>query len=215
MVYWNSGAMKRDSFGGTFFDFVFKISTQIYDLKNVTNEEKQYFYYSVNNEYDEEYRNGKSKLLLDYKGLLQDADRSWIVNVENCYGYNTDYGCVKWEQPKCRGSNMEFETKSGGFIKPDGDFYDNGIYDSNGSLSRSDCRAQCWNDCGCLGFMANLVTGCQFWRGKDLKFQQDYAGFSENLDLLVKNPSVKSMSLKSLTWNCSINSPKTLFNEEN
>ncbi|KAH7510858.1 hypothetical protein FEM48_ZijujUnG0076800 [Ziziphus jujuba var. spinosa] len=199
MIYWNSGAIKRDSFGGgTFFDFV--SSTSIYDLKNVTNEEEEYFTYSVNNEYDEQYRKGKSKLLLDYKGLLQDADRLQIINVEECYGYNTDDGCAKWEQPKCRGSNMKFETRSGGFTKPAGD-YDMGVYDNNGSLSRSDCRAQCWNDCDCLGFRANGGTGCLFWRGKDLKFEQDYSGATVRLDLLVKSSSGESLSSKSLSWN--------------
>ncbi|KAH7514830.1 hypothetical protein FEM48_Zijuj11G0132100 [Ziziphus jujuba var. spinosa] len=128
MIYWKSGAIKRDSFGGgTFFDFVsgtffdFVSSTSIYDLKNVTNEEEEYFTYSVNNVYDKQYSKGKSKLLLDYKGLVQDADRLLIINVEECYGYNTDDGCVKWQQPKCRGSNMKFETRSGGFTKPAGD----------------------------------------------------------------------------------------------
>nr|XP_048319386.1 G-type lectin S-receptor-like serine/threonine-protein kinase CES101 isoform X2 [Ziziphus jujuba var. spinosa] len=198
MIYWNSGAIKRDSFGGgTFFDFV--SSTSIYDLKNVTNEEEEYFTYSVNNEYDEQYRKGKSKLLLDYKGLLQDADRLQIINVEECYGYNTDDGCAKWEQPKCRGSNMKFETRSGGFTKPAGD-YDMGVYDNNGSLSRSDCRAQCWNDCDCLGFRANGGTGCLFWRGKDLKFEQDYSGATVRLDLLVKSSS----GGKKVSWKAAV-----------
>ncbi|KAH7514829.1 hypothetical protein FEM48_Zijuj11G0132000 [Ziziphus jujuba var. spinosa] len=140
VIYWNSGAIKRDSFGG---------------LK------------------------GKSKWLLDYKGLLQDCDRYEIINVEECYGYNTDDGCVKWEQPMCRGPNMKFETRFGSFTKPDGD-YEIGVYVNN----------DLWQTRG---------TECQFWKGKDLKFQ-DYGSDTTRLDLLVTNSS----GGKNISWKIAV-----------
>ncbi|KAF3447843.1 hypothetical protein FNV43_RR08549 [Rhamnella rubrinervis] len=182
MIYWTSGALMRDSSGSTYFEFVNVTATQNYILVNETNADWEYFTYSVNN---------KSKLVLGYKGLLQDADRLAIIDVEECYGYNTDNGCVKWEQPKCRGPNMKFETLSGGFSKPNGEVAFSSSYNNSSILTSSDCREICWEDCDCVGFSSSsfLEYGCSLWIGKSLKFVQDISGSTISQEVLITKPS--------------------------
>ncbi|XP_020553161.1 G-type lectin S-receptor-like serine/threonine-protein kinase At1g11330 [Sesamum indicum] len=36
----------------------------------------------------------------------------------------------------------------------------------------SDCREKCWNDCECVGYTSGNVSGCAYWRGKNLEFVQ-------------------------------------------
>ncbi|KAF3447844.1 hypothetical protein FNV43_RR08550 [Rhamnella rubrinervis] len=113
-----------------------------------------------------------------------------------------DGGCVRWEQPKCRVSNniTKFQLTSGDFIGPNGAI--EGVFIKNASLSRSDCRAQCWNDCDCAGFRTNYNgTGCHVWRG-NLTFKYDPSGLSRRrLDLLITTlPS----SVKKVSWRVAV-----------
>nr|XP_048319550.1 G-type lectin S-receptor-like serine/threonine-protein kinase At1g67520 [Ziziphus jujuba var. spinosa] len=184
VIYWTSGVLLNS----TFFEFVNISSTQSYDLINVTNAEEEYFTYSVNN---------KSKLLLDFKGLLQDAHRLPVISIEDCYGFNMDNGCTIWEQPKCRGPNMKFEECSGHFSsKSKSDWV---TYNDSTKLGRSDCRAICWGDCNCVGFRAKSGTGCTFWTGKSLKFEQDVSGRSGVQDVLLVTLSLEKKE-KKISW---------------
>ncbi|MCD9643886.1 hypothetical protein HAX54_031770 [Datura stramonium] len=49
----------------------------------------------------------------------------------------------------------------------------------NSSFRLSYCRAECWNDCHCVGYSSHVYSyGCTFWRGKHLNFSQDISGMS-------------------------------------
>nr|XP_048319551.1 G-type lectin S-receptor-like serine/threonine-protein kinase At1g67520 [Ziziphus jujuba var. spinosa] len=190
VIYWTSGEINSYEFkylrvGGLGL---------AYDLINVTNADEEYFTYSVIKDSFMPPTEEKGKFMLSHTGNFLEGDL-WRQDreIENCYGYNTDNGCVKWEQPKCRSSNNKFDLWSGVFIKPNGE-QDEGLYRDNGSVSRSDCRAQCWNDCDCLGFRTNFSgTGCFIWRG-NLTFKQDKSGASGNLDRLITESPSKGLA---------------------
>ncbi|XP_059671062.1 G-type lectin S-receptor-like serine/threonine-protein kinase CES101 [Cornus florida] len=179
VIYWTSGVSKDKA-----FEFMPKTDPMNikYDFTSVTNEEEEYFTYSLvkDHEFMPGGRRVKSGWVLDYQGRIYDQDMTSIAQVNLCYGYNTKIskvngGCELWEQPKCRNRHQKFNARSGYF----GDTGKASHVDDNQSLSLSDCRDICWNDCDCIGFrssgFSSSGTGCIFWRG-NLEFHQDYSG---------------------------------------
>lgn len=67
----------------------------MYEYNIVSNEEEDSFSYTT--------PNGVSQWVLFHNGQLKDTTRgSEIARADTCYGYNTDGGCQRWEQPTCR-----------------------------------------------------------------------------------------------------------------
>ncbi|KAL0393726.1 UNVERIFIED_CONTAM: G-type lectin S-receptor-like serine/threonine-protein kinase [Sesamum latifolium] len=82
---------------------------------------------------------------------------------------HTNPGCELREQPKCRNDGQSFDITSGEFRHVNGTPAQ-AVYDRNSSLSISDCREKCWNDCECVGYTSGNISGCAYWRGKTLEF---------------------------------------------
>ncbi|TXG66263.1 hypothetical protein EZV62_007538 [Acer yangbiense] len=115
-----------------------------------------------------------TSLSLEYDGTMvaQKSLGMFLTIYESCDGNNKNYGCERWEGPKCRAKGEKFQKKEV--------IYDNSVphsSDSNKSLSFSDCLDICWNNCTCYGtgtpvrmpdgpLLVNSDTpGCLFWYG--------------------------------------------------
>ncbi|PIN01441.1 Serine/threonine protein kinase [Handroanthus impetiginosus] len=181
VVYWTSGDLKfyqHNNWKLYAFDYIVpkpNVSNLNYVFRNVTTEDEEYFAYSLFQDpvFTPEDRKTLSAWRLDYQGNIFDGGRPSIARVELCYGYNTGgsdgyLGCELWPQPKCRNSHRNFSLRYG--------YFDTArmFYDNSSTLSQSDCRANCWNDCECAGFMDSKI-GCLYWRVKNATFIEDYA----------------------------------------
>ncbi|KAK4389158.1 G-type lectin S-receptor-like serine/threonine-protein kinase [Sesamum angolense] len=181
IVYWTSGKMKDyyDDLGGLIIKEFDNILTKPdpanlnYNFTVVNSGDEEYFTYSLINVpgLTPDNRN-VSGIKLDYQGYIYDRDRPTIAKAGFCYGYDETHanpGCELREQPKCRNDGQTFDFTSGDFRHVNGTPAP-AVYDSNSSLSTSDCREKCWNDCECVGYTIGAVSGCVFWRGTNLEF---------------------------------------------
>ncbi|KAL0393730.1 UNVERIFIED_CONTAM: G-type lectin S-receptor-like serine/threonine-protein kinase [Sesamum latifolium] len=181
IVYWTSGKLKNyyDERGGlrikAFDNILIKPdpANLNYNFSVVTSGDEEYFTYSLINVrlLTPDNRN-ISGMRLDYQGYIYDRDRPTIAKAGFCYGYDETHanpGCVLREQPKCRNDGQMFDLTSGDFRHVNGTPAP-AVYDSNSSLSMSDCREKCWNDCECVGYTSGNQSGCVYWRGKNLEF---------------------------------------------
>ncbi|KAL4598160.1 hypothetical protein ACB092_11G039800 [Castanea dentata] len=151
VVYWTSGVLR----GRTFKNISPEV-TSMYDFIIVSNEDEDSFTYVNSNQ------SQRSEWLLTTTGQLTVLKGQDIARADNCYGYNTNGGCQRWKQPVCRNHGDIFDLRTGYLVA--GDFSAN----YNSSLSISDCKAICWNNCGCVAFTSWFPndTGCRFWTGK-------------------------------------------------
>ncbi|KAH1051599.1 hypothetical protein GYH30_021481 [Glycine max] len=89
-VYWASGLLRNKR-----FEHIPEEVQLMYEYNIVSNEEEESFSYTT--------PNGVSQWVLFHNGQLKDTTRgSEIARADTCYGYNTDGGCQRWEQPTCR-----------------------------------------------------------------------------------------------------------------
>ncbi|KAL0329897.1 UNVERIFIED_CONTAM: G-type lectin S-receptor-like serine/threonine-protein kinase [Sesamum radiatum] len=150
-----------------------------YNFSVVTSDDEEYFTYSLIKVPTLTPDNRKfSAMKLDYQGYIYDTDRPTIAEAGYCYGYDETHrgsaanlGCELRKQPKCRNDGKTFNLTYGDFRHVNGTPAP-AVYDSNSSLSISDCRENCWNDCECVGYTSGNVSGCAYWRGKNLEFVQ-------------------------------------------
>ncbi|XP_051151160.1 uncharacterized protein LOC127265424 [Andrographis paniculata] len=195
MRYWTSGTMKdyvakrplsNDSWRVKEFEnFNFKPDAfnYNYNFTNATSHDEEYFTYSLIQVSDmpDERRNVISVWRLNYAGSITEVEsgRPFILAVASyCYGYNnqgSSIGCELWDQPTCRNSHQTFIFRSGYFKLANGR-YAPAAEDRNSSLSLSDCRANCWEDCECVSYATQYTDGCLYWKGKDLEFEQRFDG---------------------------------------
>ncbi|KAK4435525.1 G-type lectin S-receptor-like serine/threonine-protein kinase [Sesamum alatum] len=181
VVYWTSGQLKDyyDEVGGFRIKEFDNIPTKPdpanlnYNFSVVRSGDEEYFTYSLINvpDWTPDNRN-VSGIRLDYEGYIYDRDRPTIAKAGFCYGYDETHsnpGCELRQQPKCRNDGQTFDFTSGAFRHVNGTPAPS-VYDSNSSLSMSDCRDKCWNDCDCVGYTSGNVSGCAYWRGKNLEF---------------------------------------------
>ncbi|CAL1358329.1 unnamed protein product [Linum trigynum] len=108
---------------------------------------------------------------LTHLGDFEDQSFGSFTIGSPCNGETRNaYGCLNWEGPECRNRNGGYR-----FMELEGGFR-NGSWKEvkNGSLSFSDCREMCWNDCECGGLRVDLFdgfgingndTGCQMFYG--------------------------------------------------
>ncbi|CAA2983715.1 Serine threonine kinase [Olea europaea subsp. europaea] len=156
-----------------------------YNFTNVSNGAEDYFNYTDN-----------SGWRLSYNGTIFDIYRgTMIAKVSFCHGYNIYKGCESWEQPICTNHNETFVLKSGNFGNSNGSLpYD--YSDNNSSLTESDCGANYWKDCECVGYRGEDGSGCLYWKGKILTFEQSLDGSAPKQFVLVLEPSTKSKRKK-------------------
>ncbi|KAK4382862.1 G-type lectin S-receptor-like serine/threonine-protein kinase [Sesamum angolense] len=187
VVYWTSGGLK-DEWGYLRVkkfengDFVPDASNWNYNFSSAKNGDEEYFTYSLINDpvFTPDTRKVISGWRLDYKGDIFDNDRPGVVLASSCYGYKAkgsaaSKGCALWRQPKCRNSRETFVWRSGNFMPVNGQLV-RAVFDSNSSLSLSDCREICWDDCECAAYGDYGTGGCMYWRGKNLEFEQSLDG---------------------------------------
>ncbi|KAL3824849.1 hypothetical protein ACJIZ3_020878 [Penstemon smallii] len=202
VIYWTSGDLKFYYKYGNLkiyeFDYIVPKPNSLnlnYVFTNVTSQDEEYLTYSL---YAEVFTPARLKVIsgwrLDFQGTILDNVRGTIVQVQLCYGYNTSgssvyLGCELWQQPKCRNSHQNFSYRYGYFS---GASY---VYDDNSNLSQSDCRANCWNDCLCAGY-TDGERGCLYWKGKNVKFLEDYNPLSRQLYALVPETTKKNTRRK-------------------
>ncbi|KAK6158331.1 hypothetical protein DH2020_005645 [Rehmannia glutinosa] len=157
-----------------------------YNFTNITTDEEEFFMYTlIQVPLTPDERKVISGWRLDYNGDVYDTDRPVMVaGASLCYGYKTkgsavSAGCELWEQPTCRNDRQMFILRSGDFRLVNGRAADS-VYDRNSSLSPSDCRDICWNDCQCAAYTLAIGTsGCVYWRGENLEFEQSLDGKRE------------------------------------
>lgn len=161
VVYWTSGDLKFyyqfKNLKVYAFDYIVPHPDPLnlnYIFRNVSNQGEEFFEYSLYaDDFTPERRRTVSGWRLYPQGNIFDFDRVSVAMVELCYGYNTRgsetyLGCELWQQPKCRNNHQNFTVRYGYFP-----LYTQ-VYDNNSALDASDCRANCWNDCECVGFKA-------------------------------------------------------------
>ncbi|KAJ7948966.1 putative Receptor protein kinase [Quillaja saponaria] len=153
-LYWTSGVLRNNK-----FEQIPKEAQLMFDYIIVSNDNEGYFSYTTRNNY--------SGWVLDVAGQMSDQGGGDLAKADNCYGYNTDGGCQRWEQPTCRHHGERFEFMSG-YFDHETDSDSNTTSDLNSSLTASDCKATCWSNCECVGFVYSFEngTGCAFYNGK-------------------------------------------------
>ncbi|KAH1237446.1 G-type lectin S-receptor-like serine/threonine-protein kinase SD1-13 [Glycine max] len=98
-VYWASGLLRNKR-----FEHIPEEVQLMYEYNIVSSEEEESFSYTT--------PNGVSQWVLFHNGQLKDTTRgSEIARADTCYGYNTDGGCQRWEQPTCRKKSDQRDMK--------------------------------------------------------------------------------------------------------
>ncbi|XP_057454457.1 G-type lectin S-receptor-like serine/threonine-protein kinase CES101 [Lotus japonicus] len=146
-VYWRSGELRGSRFE--------HISAEA-EYQAVSNKDEEEYYFTFMSPSDTKWTLLETGQLINRGGKGND-----IARADNCYGYNTDDGCQKWEDqlPTCRRDGDEFESKSG-YTNPNMK-----IDVENMSYGISDCKALCWSNCTCVGFSSfdSNGSGCTFY----------------------------------------------------
>ncbi|KAJ8749114.1 hypothetical protein K2173_013721 [Erythroxylum novogranatense] len=150
-----------------------------YNFTKHSNADESYVSYSllVTKRTPEDRRN-VSRWLLEYDGNIRDLaspDRGYYDYTQACDGSSTEYGCAKWEGPKCRRDGDKFEKRITN-TRPGLTSWQN---DTFKNLSIVDCKELCWQDCKCSGVdeKSGSGKGCGFYYGRfnsdDLKGNEE------------------------------------------
>ncbi|KAJ7949921.1 putative Receptor protein kinase [Quillaja saponaria] len=183
-LYWTSGVLRNNK-----FEHIPKETQRMFDYIIVSNDNEDYFSYTTQNVY--------SGWILDVSGQMTYEGGEDLARADNCYGYNTDGGCQRWEQPTCRHYGDRFEFRSGYFSHPENpDSYTTN--DMNTSHTASDCKTTCWSNCDCVGYADTFVngTGCTFYNGK---WKSVHLASGVGFQIIVRNHSNKKVK-KEWIW---------------
>ncbi|CAL0303681.1 unnamed protein product [Lupinus luteus] len=178
-VIWKSGKLINNRF----FENIQKESQHIYQYNQVSNEDEDYFIFTTPNTKE------PTKWALFETGELIGSEVKEIARADNCYGYNTDRGCQKWEIPTCRKPGDAFDSREG---YPNTSGNDTSI-EPNKMYGIGDCQASCWSNCSCVGFKSyddSGGTGCIFFYGKTLD-GATLVSVGQKFNMLVKKPHHK------------------------
>ncbi|CAK8535416.1 unnamed protein product [Lathyrus sativus] len=173
IVYWKSGKLGNNGL----FENVPANVQQNYQYVVVSNKDEDSFSFKIK---DRNYK--KSPMwVVSSEGSLENLEGE-IGDADNCYGYNTDRGCQKWDIPSCRKPGEVFQRKLG---QPD---IDNAVIQDNVSIGYTDCKARCWRNCGCNGFQEMYIngTGCVLYSWNST---QNVDWENENKFYLLKKPA--------------------------
>ncbi|XP_062012048.1 G-type lectin S-receptor-like serine/threonine-protein kinase At1g67520 isoform X1 [Rosa rugosa] len=172
VVYWTSGIFRDGQF--EFMKPYDDMGMVRFEFSIVSNENEDYFTYttaSVNQSH-------KPEWVLNIFGQLLELEGNVIAPADQCYGFNTDKGCQSRDYPSCRHIGDTFVENNGYFISLTSNQATED--DLNTSLTLSDCKEACWQDCDCLGFLSlfDNQTGCKFWVGNWVFSSHDLFGYS-------------------------------------
>lgn len=180
VVFWTSGVLTADN---RFPNFVSLDSlNQNYKFTDVSNSDESYLSYSLYfDEWTPEDRRNISEWFLDYKGNIRDGGgRPFIVSSEACDGSREEFGCQKWEGPKCRTDGDKFALRAGYFVDR--------LEDTSYNTSFIDCQDSCWKNCDCTGFMSASYT-CTLYGG--LFYNTDLRGGELSYFIIIPGPKCK------------------------
>lgn len=127
-------------------------------LEYVSNEDEKYFMYTVDFVYE--------RHTVSPSGLIQDGSGGNTV-FGNCSDDTSHAGCLKQVLPQCRAAKKYWFELRQVYV-----FGDSFKFDENYTLSLSDCKAKCDNDCSCVAYASvdsDAGIGCQIW-GNDMSF---------------------------------------------
>ncbi|KAJ6313992.1 hypothetical protein OIU78_017611 [Salix suchowensis] len=167
----NSGVLALDGSGN--MKLTYSGGLLDYSFINVSNADEDSIMFTVSaNQFTPQDQRNFSMWQMKYDGNILDNVTSLTYGGTSCKGNNADGGCEKWSEPSCRSSRNSFELRRGSFV--------NTVptkSDDNSSLSISDCKDICWNDCSCSGVTTRgnngNNTGCTFFYGN---FTPDLSG---------------------------------------
>ncbi|PIN01440.1 Non-specific serine/threonine protein kinase [Handroanthus impetiginosus] len=192
VIYWTSGDLKLYQGYDTseFYQFDYIDPHLRYGFINVTTEDEECFAFPLlpsDHVSIPELPWNPPPWRLNYQGNIYAGGRQNVAQVDLCYGYNTKgseiyLGCELWPQPECRNSLQNFSLRHGHFELNTARIF----HDNSSTLSQSDCRANCWNDCQCAAFVDDEF-GCLYWRGNNATFIEDSAPTGRELYALISN----------------------------
>ncbi|KAJ6313994.1 hypothetical protein OIU78_017613 [Salix suchowensis] len=170
VIYWTSGPLTSSASFKNIFQYTGPLN---YRFINVSNADEDSIMFTVSaNQYNLQDQRNFSMWRMTYDGYIIDNVTSLTYGGTSCKGNNADAGYEKCSSPSCRSSRNSFELRSGSFV--------NTVTkkeDDNPSLSISDCKDICWNDCSCSGVTTRgnngNNTGCTFFYGD---FTPDLSG---------------------------------------
>ncbi|XP_071741709.1 G-type lectin S-receptor-like serine/threonine-protein kinase CES101 [Rutidosis leptorrhynchoides] len=191
LPYWTSGNLDDQGFE---FMSVNELLASRYNLSYVYNNEERYFSFSSINYVHPMW------ILRPQGRIVDGSNRRLITTDDQCYGFDMGNGCVASSKvPSCRSERDQFSPMSGEFSRE----LTSSSLDDNISLSISDCMVKCWNDCGCLGYMAvSNGTGCVTWTGtKSISnFSIDTQGNTVSKYVLVASNQSKGKIARIWIW---------------
>ena len=148
VVYWKSGVLRENQ-----FENISPNLTSMYHFNIVSNDDEESF------SFDSENQNQPSQWTLTDMGRLHEGQKS-MARTDECYGYNIDGGCQKWNLSVCRQPGYTVELNRSYLVNGDASYT---IPDPN--LGMIDCKANCSANCSCAAYTTLLGnwTGCRFW----------------------------------------------------
>ncbi|XP_050371462.1 G-type lectin S-receptor-like serine/threonine-protein kinase CES101 [Argentina anserina] len=169
VIYWSSGALEDGRFP--------HITSPRYNFTSVSNGHEDSITYSTVDQ-----TNRVSAWLLKDTGDLYDTyTEEDIVQAENCDGYNGRRGCQRIYPPipSCmERAEYEFQLKHAS-CNPIPSSARTSYYFKNGSHGITKCKADCWQDCDCLGFdiLSNgTADECRFLSVDRCQFDEEDSG---------------------------------------
>ncbi|ONI11927.1 hypothetical protein PRUPE_4G135200 [Prunus persica] len=149
-----------------------------YNFSIVSNQNEDYLTYTSKNDPSDP----EPEWVLFPEGYLSDYGAhvdNCIIEVRYCDGYNIVGGCVKRNRPSdcIEKFGDEFEIKKGYFKIINSTSINTSRPASWIGTDDIDCKANCWQDCDCLGFDLSFLNQtkdarCQFWN-VDCEFIED------------------------------------------
>ncbi|KAI4323222.1 hypothetical protein L6164_022845 [Bauhinia variegata] len=112
LIHWKSGVLNRKT---KRFENIPEEAQNGYVYTIVSNEDEDYFSFQTQSG-DKEF----AYWALLFNGDLNDGNDNFLAMASNCYGYNTDGGCQRWNLPGCR--HKGDASSSGPFIQAEAGF---------------------------------------------------------------------------------------------
>ncbi|XP_016648211.1 PREDICTED: G-type lectin S-receptor-like serine/threonine-protein kinase At1g67520 [Prunus mume] len=198
VVYWTSGV-----FSDGRFEFILPdVSKKRYNFSIVSNQNEDYLTYTSKNDPSAP----EPEWVLFPEGYLSDYGAhvdNYITEVRYCDGYNIVGGCVKRDRPSdcIELFGDEFEIKKGYFKIINSTSINTSRPASWIGTDDIDCKANCWQDCDCLGFDLSFLNQtkdarCQFW-SVDCEFIEE---LTANTSFVLQPKSPHSPPHKKRFW---------------
>ena len=149
VVYWKSGVLRENQFENNSPNLTL---TYMYHFKVISNADEDSF------SFDYEDQSQPLQWTLTDMGRIYEGQKS-IARTDDCYGYNTDGGCQRWNLSVCRQPGFTVELNRSYVVN-----YEQ--YNSKDpNLGMIDCKANCLASCRCVAYNTLYAnwTVCRFF----------------------------------------------------